>query len=117
MQSSRALLLSQVASPTRSAHVGPPGMAKRPSLSDLMREIWRDYFQDTAADPESWLEVALAAIRSSRSSTAATCCSRIGAQMEQVFERMVDRTRAKFDVPRLHHLRRQTTASSDSPTR
>ena len=39
------------------------------------------------------------ATRSTRSSTAATCCSRSGAQMEPVFDTVVDRTRSRLDVP------------------
>jgi hypothetical protein len=35
-------------------------VTSRPSLADLADLIWRDYFKDTATDPYSWRETALA---------------------------------------------------------
>ena len=39
------------------------------------------------------------ATRSTRPSTAATCYSPLGAQMNHVFDRVVDRTRTRLNVP------------------
>ena len=55
---------------------------------------------------------------STRSSTAATCCSRSGAQMDRVFDTVVDRTRSRLDVPMLRTLfgAKQRPAPRPQPT-